>query len=716
MGKAPFASCDTGFRAARIMNALRAQCTNGPVSTIDHRSSTLHQAMSSPLAPTAPKTALVEAIDLANAGKIGEAMERCRDAIRRDADDVNMTALLGALLLKARETELAEAYLRRAMELAPDFAKPQEDLGVLLEGSGRLEEAVPLLENATRLDPNSELGFMALGRALAGLGRGDEADAAFEAAFELNPLRKKLAYAAEHHKAGRIEDAEKAYREILEAKPNHIDALRFLAGIVAGKDRVEEAELLLRHAIKLAPDFTLAHMDLGTLLSEAHRHAEATSCFERARDLEPSKPRPQFMLASSLAQSGKTFEATDAYRRVIELRADHAGAWLGLGHNLKTIGHQQEAIEAYRKCIEVRPDNGEVYWSLANLKTYKLSAEDIREMKESLKKDSLSEQSAVNFLFALAKAHEDQGDFDTAWDYYQQGNTRQRASEHYDPVETEVANDELIEVFNVSFLRKRTGIGHSDPAPIFVLGLPRSGSTLIEQILASHSMVEGTSELPYVGRVATSLNRNRADGINYPFSVRELKGANFDALGREYMQRASAHRHSDRPRFIDKMPNNFPSIGFIHLILPNAKIIDARRYPLDATLSCYRQLFAKGQSFVYDLNDIGEYFLQYERMMDHWHQALPGKVLTLQYEDLVMDLETNVRRLLDHCELPFEASCLRFWQTDRPVRTASSEQVRQPIFTASIHHWRHYTRHIGDLMEILDPVLPRYAKYEPINQ
>ena len=675
-----------------------------------------HSAMPSEVTPPSPRTALIEAIDLVNAGKIGEAMERCRDALRQNASDVNMTALLGALLLKSRETDLAETYLRRAVELAPDFAKPQEDLGFLLAESGRLEEAAPLLENATRLDPKSEQGFMALGRALSGLGRGDEADKAFEAGFELNPLRKKLAYAAEHHKRGRLEDAEKAYREVLEVKPNQIDAIRFLAGIVASRDQVEEAELLLRRALKLAPDFTLAYMDLGNLLSEQHRHTEALSCFQKARDLEPNMPRPQFMLASTLAQCGKTIEASAAYRRVLELRSDHAGAWLGLGHNLKTLGQQSEAIEAYRQCIETRPDNGEVYWSLANLKTYMLSPTDIEEMKASLDKESISEQSAVNFLFALAKAHEDQGDFDAAWDFYARGNTRQRAQEHYDPVETEVTNDELIEVFNADFLKDIGGVGHPDPAPIFVLGLPRSGSTLIEQILASHSMVEGTSELPYIGRVATSLNRNRADGINYPFSVRELKAANFDALGRDYLERASIHRQSERPRFIDKMPNNFPSVGFIHLILPNAKIIDARRYPLDATLSCYRQLFAKGQSFVYDLTDIGEYFVQYQRMMDHWHQVLPGKVLTLQYEELVMDLETQVRRLLDHCELPFEESCLRFWETDRPVRTASSEQVRQPIFTDSIHRWRNYARHISELVEVLEPVLPRYAKYESINK
>ena len=665
--------------------------------------------MSSSIPVGSSKAALVDAINLVNAGRIGEAMERCRDAIDANPNDVNMTALLGAILLKSREPDLAEKYLRRAIELAPDFAKPHEDLGFLLSESGRLEEAVPLLQNATRLDPNSERGFMALGRALSGLGRGEEADAAFESAFDLNPIRKKIAFAAEHHKAGRLEDAEKTYREVLEIQPNHVDALRFLAGIVASKDRVEEAELLLGRALKVAPDFTLAHMDLGNLFSEQHRHAEAVACFKKACQLEPEKPRPRYALASSLAESGKTSEATETYRKVISLKADHAGAWLGLGHNLKTVGEQEEAIDAYRQCINIRPDNGEVYWSLANLKTYKLTPDDIDAMERAIDKEEVSEQSLVNFLFALAKAHEDHGDFDKAWDFYQRGNTRQRALEHYDPVETEVTNDELIEVFTSELLNHKPAMGHDDPAPIFIVGLPRSGSTLIEQILASHSMVEGTSELPYIGRVATSLNRNRADGINYPFSVRELKAANFDALGREYLQRASIHRQLGRPRFIDKMPNNFPSVGFIHLILRNAKIIDARRHPLDATLSCYRQLFAKGQSFVYDLTDIGEYFVQYQRMMDHWHQVLPGKVLTLQYEELVMDLETHVRHLLDHCELPFEEACLRFWETDRPVRTASSEQVRQPIFTSSIHRWRNYQAHIEELIEVLQPVLPRYA-------
>ena len=353
---------------------------------------------------------------------------------------------------------------------------------------------------------------------------------------------------------------------------------------------------------------------------------------------------------------------------------------------------------------------------MANLKTYELSDADVQAMTVALTQDDLADSAAVNFSFALAKAHEDRGDFDSAWRHYQEGNGRQRRLEHYDPVQTEVTNDEIIAVFNQTLLDRLGGQGHPDPAPIFILGLPRSGSTLIEQILASHSMVEGTSELPYVGRVATGLNRNRADGINYPFAMRELKPANLAAMGQQYLQMAALHRHTDRPRFIDKMPNNFPSVGLIKLILPNAKIIDARRYPLDSTFSCYRQLFAKGQTFVYDLIEIGEYFLQYQRLMDHWHDVLPGQVLTMQYEEVATDLEAQVRRLLDFCELPFEPGCLKFYETDRAIRTASSEQVRQPIYTKSIHFWRNYENHLGELIDTLEPVLPRYAEFENLNR
>jgi tetratricopeptide (TPR) repeat protein len=388
---------------------------------------------------------------------------------------------------------------------------------------------------------------------------------------------------------------------------------------------------------------------------------------------------------------------------------------LGLGHMLKTVGRQEDAIKAYRDCIEVKPDKGEIYWSLANLKTYSLTDKDIREMESWVDREGIGDESHVNFLFALAKAHEDRGEFDRAWEYYSRGNSTRRMLEHYDPVGTEVKNDAIVEVFSRDFVEKSSGLGYPDESPIFIVGLPRSGSTLIEQILASHSMVEGTSELPYVQQVARTLDRNRADGINFPRALLELEEKHFKALGKDYLDRAQMHRLEGAPRFIDKMPNNFPSVGFIHLMLPNAKIIDARRYPLDSCLSCYRQLFGQGQPFTYDLTDIGEYFLQYQRMMDHWHEVMTGRVLTVQYEDVVTDFETQVKRLLDYCELPFEEACLRFHDTDRPVRTASSEQVRQPIYSKSVHFWRNHEKHLDELVDVLQPVLNRYEQYEHIN-
>ena len=394
---------------------------------------------------------------------------------------------------------------------------------------------------------------------------------------------------------------------------------------------------------------------------------------------------------------------------------------LGLGHVLKTVGRQEEAVDAYRDCIRHLPRNGETWWSLANLKTYRLTDEDIKQMESLVagKDESgqeIAEQSLINILFSLAKSFEDRGNYEQAWGYYHDGNSRQRVLENYDPVRTEVMNDRIIKVFTQEFLAANTGLGHPSKEPIFVVGLPRSGSTMIEQILASHSQVEGTSELPYAGLVATSLNRNRADGVNYPDAVAELGEEHFKRLGQDYLNFAQIHRTEGKPVFIDKMPNNFPTIGLLHLILPNAKIIDARRYPLDSCLSCYRQLFARGQTFTYDLTDIGEYFLQYQRMMDHWHEVLPGRCLTVQYEEVVTDFENQVRRLLDYCELPFEESCINFHETERPVRTASSEQVRQPVYTKSVNFWRNHEANLGELIEVLEPALPRYQKFEHINR
>ena len=668
----------------------------------------------------AAKSALNEAVALINAGQIDRAEAICRSGIARNSDDVNMVALLGAIQLKSRQIPEAEKHLRQAIRLAPSFAKPHEDLGLLLLDKGQPEEAARILKKATRLDPDLDFSFFNLGKALAMLGRGREADQAFEKSFDLNPERKSLALAAEHQKAGRWEEAEQLYRKVLRNNPTNVDALRLLGAVAMSNGRIYEAERLLRRAVSNAPDFVAALLDLGRTLKEQNRLEEAIGCFRQVITLEPDNFQANYQLASALTLTAQTYESIEAYQRVLELRPTHAGAMLGLGHVLKTVGRQEEAIEAYRNCIRHKPQSGETYWSMANLKTYRLSDDDIREMESMVagksESEEVTEQSRINFLFALAKAFEDRGNFEQAWKYYHEGNSSQRVLENYDPVRTEFMNDEIIEVFNQEFLSENTGVGHSSAEPIFIVGLPRSGSTLIEQILASHSQVEGTSELPYAGLVATSLSRNRADGVNYPRAVHELGEEHFTRLGSDYLEFAQIHRVEGKPFFIDKMPNNFPSIGFLHLILPNARIIDARRYPLDSCLSCYRQLFARGQNFTYDLTDIGEYFLQYQRLMDHWHEVLPGRCLTVQYEEVVTDFENQVRRLLDYCGLPFEEACINFHETDRPVRTASSEQVRQPVYSKSVNFWRNHEDYLAELIEVLEPALPRYQKYESINR
>ena len=521
-----------------------------------------------------------------------------------------------------------------------------------------------------------------------------------------------MAHAAEHQKEGRIDEAERIYRRVLRKNPDNVDALRLLALLALRVDRQDDAESLLQRAIEIAPDFLLALLDLGRLLKEQDRYEEALGCFDRVIALEPTQPQAHFLRAATLARASFTRESIDAYRRCLAVRPGHVGALLGLGHVLKAMGDYDAAVASYLACMREAPDFGETYWSLANLKTYRFDEATVSEMEKRAAAPGANEQSFVNFQFALGKAYEDRGDYERAWDHYRRGNESQRAQVKYDPVQTEVMNDRIRAVFDAARVGKLRGGGNPDPSPIFILGLPRSGSTLLEQILATHTDVEGTSELPYVGRLATSLNLNRPDGVNYPEALRELGPEHLAAMGRDYLARARMHRRSGASRFIDKMPNNFPNVGLIALTLPNAKIIDARRHPLDACLSNYRQLFAKGQNFTYDLTEIGEYYLEYQRMMDHWHEVLPGRVLTVQYEDVVADFEPQVRRLLDFCGLAWQDACLRFYESERPVRTPSAEQVRQPIYDRSVGYWRHYERHLGELIDVIAPIRERYRRYE----
>ena len=657
------------------------------------------------------KSVFVEVLELISSGQLVAAERICSNTISQHPNDPNITGLLGAVLVKMKKFKEAETYLKRTIELAPTFAKPHEDLGFVLLELDRPQEAIEALEKAIRLDPKLNLAFLNLGKALAAVGRGKEADAAFEKLFELSPEHKLLARAVECLKEEQFEEAERICREIIRNNPGNVEAIRLMGRMAARQNRVGIAERQYRKALEIAPDYTGVIVDLGKLLRDDDRFEEAIACFRQAIEMEPGNARLHDLLANALAPAALTYEAIEAYQKAIDLNPKLGIAWLGLGHMLKTVGRQKEAIEAYHRCYELEPDIGAIQWSLANLKTYHFTDEEIEDMEAKVERKDLRAESEVNFLFALAKAWEDRKEYGRAWHYYHEGNLKRRMQEVYDPVETEVVNDMIIDVFSRELLEKNADAGSADPSPIFVIGLPRSGSTLIEQILASHSLVEGTSELPYVARITRSLNRNRADGINYPKAVAELDDRHFIAMGQDYINFCQMHRTEGKQHFIDKNPNNFPAVGFIHLMLPNAKIIDARRHPMDACFSSYRQLFAKGQPFTYDLTDIGEYYLQYRRMMEYWHEVLPGRVLTVQYEEVVTDFENQVRRLLDYCGLPFEEGCLNFYATDRPVRTASSEQVRQPIYTKSLGRWRYYEKHLDELKEVLEPLLPSYEQW-----
>ncbi|HEX4970392.1 MAG TPA: tetratricopeptide repeat protein, partial [Steroidobacteraceae bacterium] len=415
--------------------------------------------------PLAPRATFDEAIALINAGNLADAEARCRAALQTYPRDVNMLALLGALLVKMNRAEEAATTLRQAIALAPTFAKPHEDLGRLLVQQNLMQEALPHLERAIRLDPNLEDAWFALGKALAAVGRGAEADVAFEKCFALSPERRFMALAAEHQKEGRLDEAEHLYRRVLRHNPSNVDAMRLLALIALQGGNDSQAESLLQKALSLAPDFLAAILDLGRLRKEQDRYAEALECFDRAIALDPANAQAHYLRGSTLAPAAFTHEAIDAYQRCVELRPDHIGALMGLGHVLKAVGRYHDAVASYDACIRLRPDLGETYWSLANLKTYRFEDATVTRMEQQIAAGGLTVQSEVNFLFALGKAYEDRGDFDKAWHFYREGNTRQRAEVSYDPVQTEATNDRLVRVFSAEFLQSRAGVGNPDPAP-----------------------------------------------------------------------------------------------------------------------------------------------------------------------------------------------------------------------------------------------------------
>jgi Flp pilus assembly protein TadD len=446
-------------------------------------------------------------------------------------------------------------------------------------------------------------------------------------------------------------------------------------------------------------------MDLGRFLGQRGRYPEAIGVMESAAELAPDNADVELLRGDMLGIVGRSAEALRCYEACLRLRPDDPQALLGAGHMLRIENDREGAEAAYRRSAGLRPGMGEAWWNLASLKGYSASDAEVSLMEKELGRASIAPESAVAFHFALARAFEQRRDYARAWQCYTLGNSGKRALVRYDPVETEVQQQKIRDTFAAELFTRAAASTPAQKTPIFIVGMPRSGSTLIEQILASHSQVAGAGELPYIIMLTNALGAKHSDGRLYPELVSDLSATALTGLGRSYLHHAGPHAGDEAAHFTDKMPANFAHVGFIRLILPHAKIIDARRGAMATCLANYRQLFAQGKNQSYDLTELGEYYLQYVATMAHWDNVLPGAVLRVRYEEVVADLETQVRRILDFCGLPFEPACLEFHRSDRPVNTASAEQVREPIYTSAVEFWKHYEPWLDELREVLAPVI-----------
>jgi tetratricopeptide (TPR) repeat protein len=509
----------------------------------------------------------------------------------------------------------------------------------------------------------------------------------------------------------RIPDAEKLLRSQLVRRPTDIAALRMLAELGARVGRDDDAVQLLDHCLHLAPGFSAARQQYAMMLNRAARPTEALREIELMLQVEPRNPAYRNLKAVVLCHVGEYEPAIALYEALLAEQPRQPRMWVSFGHALKTAGHTERAVAAYRRALQLEPGFGEACWSLANLKTFRFEDAEVEAMRAQLARTDLPVPERAQFEFALGKALEDRKDFSESFEHYLEGNRLRRTTVSYDAKENSERMRRSKRLLTAQFFREREGWGDPSTGPIFVLGMPRAGSTLIEQILSSHSQVEGTMELPEINSLARGLRRMaEVQREGYLGVLAEQDAQALQALGRSYMERTRVHRRTGAPFFIDKMPNNFQHIGLIHLALPNAKIIDARRHPLACCLSTFKQHFARGQNWSYELGELGAYYREYVQLMAHFDEVLPGRIHRVQYESMVDDTEGEVRRLLAFCGLPFEEGCLRFYENERAVRTASSEQVRKPIYREGKDHFRHYAQWLGPLEDALGDVLALYPE------
>ncbi|MBL8270673.1 tetratricopeptide repeat-containing sulfotransferase family protein [Steroidobacter sp.] len=618
--------------------------------------------------------------------------------------------LLAAARRSSGAPDEAIQILTGLSQQLPRWAAVHFELGLAFGATRHEAEAVAALRRAVELQPDLSAAWRTLADHLTVAGDVEAADHAYAQHIRFSTRDPRLLEAGAALAENRIAVAEALLREHLKQFPSDVAAIRMFAEVAARLGRYADAEVLLERCLELAPSFQGARHNYAYVLNRQNKLAQALDQLERLLAGDPRNASYRNLQAAVLGRAGEYDRALQLYAEVVKEYPRNAKVWMSYGHALKTAGQQGECVDTYRRAIELSPQLGEAYWSLANLKTFRFTDRDVAAMQAQLRRDQLSEEDRFHFHFSLGKAFEDAGDYAKSFEHYEVGNRLRRELVQYDADENSQQMRRSKQLLSQEFFAKRADWGSPAPDPIFIVGLPRAGSTLLEQILSSHPLVEGTMELPDILDMARALGGGRARGTasKYPEVLAELSVDELRALGEQYIANTRIQRKSGTPFFIDKMPNNFAHIGLIQLILPRAKIIDARRHPLGCCFSGFKQHFARGQHFTYGLEDLGRYYRDYVELMAHFDTVLPGRVHRVIYETLVDDTETQVRRLLDYCGLPFDERCLRFYENERAVRTASSEQVRRPIYRDGVDHWQHYEPWLVPLKRALGPVLESY--------
>ncbi|MGA9245114.1 MAG: sulfotransferase [Silvibacterium sp.] len=637
---------------------------------------------------------------LAAAEALATAKPRNRDVLYLIAANQRCLNRITEALLTLQRLELEH----------PRFSLLYQERGYCYATLRDAPRAIDAFLRAVSINPALTTSWSMLERLYRMTGQVENAAAAAEQVSTLNHLPPEIVRAGSLFSDGELSAAENILRAFLLKADNHVEAMRLLARIAHQRDALDEAELLLEAALKLAPNYRAARLDYVRVLIDRQKYLQAREEIDTLLRLEPANNDYLSLYAAACVGLGEYEPAIAVYRQLSAASAS-SELHVSLGHCLKAVGRPKEATDSYHAAAAARPSFGDAYWSLANLKTYRFSPEEIAHMRAEEAAPDAPPVDRYHLCFALGKAFEDRNEYAESWQFYERGNALKRAESRYHPDITETNTRKQIEVCTAQFFAARAGVGVPDSDPIFIVGLPRSGSTLIEQILASHSQVEGTQELADVQCIVLGLQGHQSDldDPRYPDVLAELAPEDFRRLGERYMTDTRAYRKR-KPFFIDKMPNNFRHIGLIHLMLPNARIIDVRREPMACCFSNLKQLFARGQEFTYSIEDIACYYRTYLDLMQHWDAVLPGRVLRIWYEDVVEDLEGNVQGILEFCGLEFEPACVEFYMTERSVRTASSEQVRQPIFRQGLVQWKNYELWLGPLRDGLDDALSRYRE------